>query len=139
MKCRSIFVGLAALVCVACLYSFGSADEQKPPPIAGEKQTVVREDGPVQGMWYQDQRVTMGLVTKKADIPENFQDTIPYVAVWLKDATGKEAKLPFALNLGGGELTLQIPRPDKQNPIIVPMRRVIELIRAAEQIHNEAK
>ena len=126
-------LGLVACLCLTIAFANDGPDKPGDQP-----KTTVKESGPIQGMLVEDQRATMALVSKNESIPKNFQDTIPYVCVYLKDGSGKQDSVPYALNLSGGELMLQIPRV-KGGPQIIPMRRVVALIEAAEQLNNHAK
>lgn len=136
---RGMLSGLVAMMVVIATFVFGAGDgplqcRAENTNKAKELKTVVRDDGPVQGMWAEDARATFGLVTVKADVPEEFQSSLPYVAVYPK-ADGEAATVPYAISYQSDGLSLQMPR-GKKTPRIVTMKRLVALLDAAEDFNR---
>ena len=115
---------VSAVLCLSVVCSMVFADVRADKP-SGPPNVAVHQDGPVHGMWVEDQRAMLAIIAKNDQVPESGQGSIPYVAVYVKDATGKMPKLPHAMNLHDGELHLQIPGDGSGNSRIVPMSRIV--------------
>lgn len=101
---------------------------------------TARMEGAIQGNWVETSSATMALIHKNDPVEKHDPRSVPYVAVYLKSDDGKVSELPYALVFSGGELTLQIPSKRLKGDVrFVTMRRLEELIHAAEQLHNDAK
>ena len=101
---------------------------------------TARMEGAIQGNWVETSSATMALIHKNYPVEKLDPRSVPYVAVYLKSDDGKASELPYALVFSGGELTLQIPSKRLKDDVrFVTMRRLEELIHAAEQLHNDAK
>ena len=118
----------------------GTAEEPAAEQPAKYPKLTSQTDGKIQGTWVETDLATMALVHRNKLTEKHDSRSVPYVAVYLKGDDGKAATLPYALVFTGGELTLQIPSKRLKGDVkFVTMRRLEELIHAAEQLHNDAK
>ncbi len=132
-----MFMTVALCVFVTPPLQAFTAEQSQQPEING-KVTVLQE-GPNQGMWVENQKCTMAIISVNEAIAKYDKDTVPYVCVYVKDEAGKLDSMPVALNFQGGELQLQIPKRDSSNPRIVSLRRITALLDAADNLHNAAR
>lgn len=131
---NAVIVGLMCVLSIVGISLMAAEEAAK----SAVKMTV-RQDGKLQGAWAENQRCMMAVIASNDSIPKGFQDSIPYVAVYPKDETGKMPSLPYALNFSGGELQLQIPGADSKSPRIVSIRRINALLDAVENLNNAAR
>lgn len=126
---------VSVIVAIACASLF-AADVAN--PLVKPKVTV-RQDGKIQGMWVDNDKCIMAVISANADIPESFNESMPYVAVYVKDASGKLPPMPHAMNFQNGELQLQIPSKDSKFPRVVSLRRITALLDAVEHLNDAAR
>ena len=118
----------------------GTAEETAAEQPAKYPKLTTRTYGKIQGNWVETKLATMAMIHKNDVVEKHDERSIPYVAVYVKDNDGKTTEWPYALVFSGGELTLQIPSKRAKGDVkFATMRRLEELIDAAEQLHNDAR
>ena len=95
------------------------------------KVTTTNDVNHFTGMWAEDERCVMSLITDAKEIREYSKDSLPYVCVYIKDEDGKIPSLPYALNYQNNELSLQIPKSKNSELKIISMSKILKLIEAA--------
>lgn len=91
---------------------------------------TLRNQGAYQGLWVEEPRCVMAIVTKSPAIPRGYEETLPFVVVYIKREDGTLPEFPYALNFQNGDFNLQIPGNDDRELQVVPMSKVIKLIEA---------
>lgn len=126
MKSNSVLLVLFVIP-ILMLAQAVIGQSSKPDPA----KVTVKQDGPVHGMWAEDQKCVMAVISHNEPQEKFNPKTVPYVCVYVKDAIGKVSTLPYAMDFQD-ELKLQIPGVGGKDPRIINMRRLVTLLDAAD-------